>query len=121
MRSEIVVGGENGKEATEPSVLMLQNMAVHHHQDPCSRSVIIHPPVHHQVVQQQMANDVIHNPPVSGMFAPPLPIQNNSNERREFREPELDIGSFFSSIHFILCFKLKEVFDRKNQTYFVFK
>ena len=63
MRSEIVVGGENGKEATEPSVLMLQNMAVHHHhQDPCSRSVIIHPPVHHQVVQQQMANDVIHNP-----------------------------------------------------------
>nr|CAH0110753.1 unnamed protein product [Daphnia galeata] len=94
MRSEIVVGGENGKEATEPSVLMLQNMAVHHHhhhQDPCSRSVIIHPPVHHPVVQQQMANDVIHNPPVSGMFAPPLPIQNNSNERREFREPELDI------------------------------
>jgi hypothetical protein len=96
MRSEIVVGGENGKEATEPSVLMLQNMAVHHHhhQDPCSRSVIIHPPVHHQVVQQQMVNDVIH-PPVTGMFAPPLPIQNNhSNERREFREPELDIGSF---------------------------
>lgn len=93
MRSEIVVGGENGKEATEPSVLMLQTMAVHHHHhpDPCSRSVIIHPPqqqVHHQ---QQMA-DVIHPP--AGMFAPPLPVQNNhSNERREFREPELDIGS----------------------------
>nr|ADB79814.1 E75 nuclear receptor [Daphnia pulex] len=89
MRSEIVVGGENGKEPTEPSVLMLQNMAVHHHhhQDPCSRSVIIHPPSHHQVVQQQMVNDVVH-PPVSAMFAPPLPIQN---ERREFREPELDI------------------------------
>lgn len=91
MRSEIVVGGENGKEATEPSVLMLQTMAVHHHHhpDPCSRSVIIHPPqqqVHHQ---QQMA-DVIHPP--AGMFAPPLPVQNNhSNERREFREPELDI------------------------------
>ncbi|XP_059351997.1 nuclear hormone receptor E75-like isoform X2 [Daphnia carinata] len=90
MRSEIVVGGENSKEATEPSVLMMQTMAVHHHHhpDPCSRSVIIHPPqqVHHQ---QQMA-DVIHPP--AGMFAPPLPVQNNhANERREFREPELDI------------------------------
>jgi hypothetical protein len=99
MRSEIVVGGENGKEPTEPSVLMLQNMAVHHHhhhhQDPCSRSVIIHPPSHHQVVQQQMVNDVVH-PPVSTMFAPPLPIQN---ERREFREPELDIGSFFLNLN----------------------
>jgi hypothetical protein len=102
MRSEIVVGGENGKEPTEPSVLMLQNMAVHHHhhhhQDPCSRSVIIHPPSHHQVVQQQMVNDVVH-PPVSAMFAPPLPIQN---ERREFREPELDIGSFFLNLKFKL-------------------
>nr|CAG4650830.1 EOG090X036X [Simocephalus serrulatus] len=80
MRSEIVVAGENGKEAAEPSVLMMQSMAVHH-QDPCSRSVIIHPA---QSIQphQQVAD------PPAPIFAPPLPIQS---ERREFREPELDI------------------------------
>nr|CAG4636865.1 EOG090X036X [Ceriodaphnia reticulata] len=84
MRSEIVVGGENGKEAAEPSVLMMQTVHHHHHQDPCSRSVIIHPPTQQQQQQQQVAAD-----PPAGMFAPPLPIQNL--ERREFREPELDI------------------------------
>ena len=90
MRSEIVVAGENGKEAAEPSVLMMQAVHHHHHhpQDPCSRSVIIHPPTQQQ--QQQVAD------PPAGMFAPPLPIQNTSSlERREFREPELDIGLFF--------------------------
>ena len=91
MRSEIVVAGENGKEAAEPSVLMMQAVHHHHHhpQDPCSRSVIIHPPTQQQ--QQQQVAD-----PPAGMFAPPLPIQNTSSlERREFREPELDIGLFF--------------------------
>lgn len=80
MRSEIVVAGENGKEPAEPSVLMMQSMAVHH-QDPCSRSVIIHPS---QSIQP-------HQQVVEPIFAPPLPIQS---ERREFREPELDIGLF---------------------------
>lgn len=86
------MAGENSKEATEPSVLMMQSMAVHH-QDPCSRSVIIHPPQsiqpHQQVVEQS-----------AGMFAPPLPIQS---DRREFREPELDIGSLhFDSLKNII-------------------
>ena len=98
MRSEIVVAGENGKEAAEPSVLMMQSMAVHH-QDPCSRSVIIHPA---QSIQphQQVAD------PPAPIFAPPLPIQS---ERREFREPELDIGiGYFNSIHFEMVLEFKK-------------
>lgn len=82
MRSEIVVGGENGKEASEPSVLMMHHQnsiqGNHHLPEPCSRSVII----------QSTSTQPTEQPSV---FAPPLPI----SERREFREPELDIGSFF--------------------------
>ena len=110
MRSEIVVAGENGKEAAEPSVLMMQAVHHHHHhpQDPCSRSVIIHPPTQQQ--QQQVAD------PPAGMFAPPLPIQNTSSlERREFREPELDIGLFFWSNQILLFERLKKRNEMETQ------
>ena len=108
MRSEIVVAGENGKEAAEPSVLMMQAVHHHHPQDPCSRSVIIHPPTQQQ--QQQVAD------PPAGMFAPPLPIQNTSSlERREFREPELDIGLFFWSNQILLFERLKKRNEMETQ------
>lgn len=85
------MGGENGKEASEPSVLMMH----HHHQaDPCSRSVIIHPASVVQQQQQQQSSSAI-DADAQPIFASPMQPAINPLERRsEFREPELDIGLF---------------------------
>ena len=85
------MGGENGKEASEPSVLMMH----HHHQaDPCSRSVIIHPASVVQQQQQQQSSSAV-DADAQPIFASPMQPAINPLERRsEFREPELDIGLF---------------------------
>lgn len=86
------MGGENGKEASEPSVLMMH----HHHQaDPCSRSVIIHPASVVQQQQQQQQSSSAVDADAQPIFASPMQPAINPLERRsEFREPELDIGLF---------------------------
>nr|CAG4647757.1 EOG090X036X [Moina brachiata] len=91
MRSEIVVGSENGKEAAgvEPSVLM--NAPVHariHLGEPCSRaSVLVQAPASLRQPTPPPPPPPLPPLPPAPVMAPPL----DPPRRSEFREPELDI------------------------------